>query len=172
MGGQPCPAGRPPASTRRSSCATPSQIAYDGKGVLHAVANVNGPIAKAILGMDALDQRAVDRTIIDLDGTATKSSARRERDPRRVARRREGGGRFVGQPLFRYLGGPNAHTLPVPMMNVFNGGAHADNELELQEFMLCRSGRRRSRRRCAGAWSASTRCGPAPRGGDVDGGGR
>src|SRR6266550_2981706 len=109
---------------------------YHGRGVLHAIANVNGPIAKAVQGLDALDQRGLDRTLIDLDGSATKSRLGANAIlgvSLAVAKAAAGSS---GQPLFRYLGGPNAHALPVPMLNVINGGAHADNRLELQEFML------------------------------------
>jgi len=109
---------------------------YHGKGVLHAVANVNGPIAKAVRGMNAYDQRSVDRTLIDLDGTATKSGLGANAILGVSLAVAKAGADSSGQQLFRYLGGPNAHTLPVPMLNVINGGAHADNELELQEFML------------------------------------
>ena len=109
---------------------------YHGKGVLHAVANVNGPIAEAVRGIDALDQRGVDRTLIDLDGTATKSGLGANAILGVSLAVAKAAADSSGQQLFRYLGGPNAHTLPVPMLNVINGGAHADNELELQEFML------------------------------------
>ena len=109
---------------------------YHGKGVLHAVANVNGPIAKAVRGMDALDQRGIDRTLIDLDGTATKSGLGANAILGVSLAVAKAAADSSGQQLFRYLGGPNAHTLPVPMLNVINGGAHADNDLELQEFML------------------------------------
>jgi len=109
---------------------------YHGKGVLHAVANVNGPIAGAVRGLDALDQRAVDRALIDLDGTATKSGLGANAVLGVSLAVAKAAADSSGQPVFRYLGGPNAHRLPVPMLNVINGGAHADNELELQEFML------------------------------------
>src|SRR5439155_6143170 len=109
---------------------------YHGKGVLHAVANVNGPIAKAVQGLDAFDQRGLDRTLIDLDGTATKSGLGANAILGVSLAVARAAADSSGQPLFRYLGGPNAHALPVPMLNVINGGAHADNRLELQEFML------------------------------------
>jgi len=109
---------------------------YRGRGVLHAVANVHGPIAEAVRGMDAFDQRAVDRTLIDLDGTATKSGLGANAVLGVSLAVARAAAESAGQPLYRYLGGPNAHELPVPMLNVINGGAHADNELELQEFML------------------------------------
>ena len=110
--------------------------AYGGRGVLRAVANVNGQVAEALAGLEALDQRDVDRTLIDLDGTADKSGLGANAmlgSSLAVAR---AAADASGQPLWRYLGGPNAHVLPTPMLNVINGGAHADNELELQEFML------------------------------------
>jgi enolase len=109
---------------------------FHGKGVLRAVANVNGPIAEAVRGLDAFDQRGVDRALIDLDGTATKSGLGANAVLGVSLAVARAAADSAGQPLFRYLGGPNAHELPVPMLNVLNGGAHADNELELQEFML------------------------------------
>jgi enolase len=107
-----------------------------GKGVLHALANVNGPIAEAVRGLDAFGQRGVDRALLDLDGTADKGALGANAIlgvSLAVAKAAADSG---GLPLYRYLGGPNAHVLPTPMMNVLNGGAHADNGLELQEFML------------------------------------
>jgi len=109
---------------------------YGGKGVQQAVAHANGEIAGALLGMEALDQRAVDMAMIDLDGTDNKA--------RLGANAMLGVSLAVAKaaadelevPLFRYVGGSNAHVLPVPMMNVINGGAHADNNVDLQEFMV------------------------------------
>jgi enolase len=109
---------------------------YRGKGVRRAVQNVNDEIADAILGLEALDQRLVDGEMIALDGTDNKS--------------RLGANALLGVslavahaaaaeldlPLYRYVGGPNAHVLPAPMMNVLNGGVHADNNVDLQEFMV------------------------------------
>ena len=109
---------------------------YLGKGVLNAVDNVNGEISDAIEGLDALDQRTIDGELIALDGTDNKA--------------RLGANAILGVslavahaaaaelelPLYRYVGGANAHVLPVPMMNVVNGGVHADNNIDLQEFML------------------------------------
>ena len=109
---------------------------FHGKGVLKAVNHVNQEIAEALVGTDALDQRVVDAKMIDLDGTQNKS--------------RLGANSILGvslatahaaaiesqTPLYRYLGGANAHVLPVPMMNVINGGEHADNNVDLQEFMI------------------------------------
>lgn len=113
---------------------------YGGKGVLKAVANVNEKIAERLMGIDALDQPKVDRLLIELDGTANKSSL--------------GANACVGVslavvtaaaselkvPIYRYLGGDEAKVLPVPMLNVINGGAHADNNLDIQEFMLVPAG--------------------------------
>jgi len=109
---------------------------YGGKGVLQAVANVRGPIAEAVRGMDAFEQRAVDRALLDLDGTATKSALGANAILGVSLAVAKAAADSAGQPLYRYLGGPNAHVLPTPMLNVINGGAHADNQLELQEFML------------------------------------
>jgi len=109
---------------------------YMGKGVTKAVDNVNGEIASKVKGMDASDQEGLDRVLIDLDGTPNKS--------------RLGANAILGvsmaaakavavsrkQPLFKYLGGDNANILPIPMMNILNGGEHADNNVDLQEFMI------------------------------------
>ena len=110
--------------------------AYGGKGVLKAVGNVNGPIAEAIEGLDAFDQRNVDRVLLDLDGTADKSALGANAVLGASLAAARAAADSNGQSLWRYLGGPNAHVLPTPMMNVINGGVHADNELELQEFMI------------------------------------
>ena len=109
---------------------------YGGKGVLQAISNVDGLIATAVAGMDAFDQRGVDKALLDLDGTATKSSMGANAILGVSLAIARSAADSSGVPLYRYLGGPNAHVLPTPMMNVINGGAHADNELELQEFML------------------------------------
>ena len=109
---------------------------YGGKGVATAVANVNGTIAEAIVGLDALDQREVDFAMIDADGTDNKASLGANAilgaslaDARAAADE-------SGLPLYRYVGGAGAHVLPVPMMNVLNGGEHADNNVDVQEFMI------------------------------------
>jgi len=109
---------------------------YGGKGVLKAVSHVNQEIARELLGLDGLDQALVDRSMIDLDGTPNKkrlganailgvslATARAAADE-------------CGLPLYRYIGGTAAATLPVPMMNILNGGEHADNNVDLQEFMV------------------------------------
>jgi enolase len=113
---------------------------YGGKGVLTAVANVDEALAEAVVGLDALDQIRLDRTMIDLDGTPNKgklganallgvslAAARAAADE-------------AGLPLYQYLGGPGARILPVPLMNVLNGGVHADNGLDIQEFMIVPAG--------------------------------
>jgi enolase len=110
--------------------------AFGGRGVLGAVANVNGAIAETLHGVDAYDQRGVDRALVDLDGTATKSALGANAILGASLAVAKAAADSTGMPLFRYLGGPNASVLPTPMMNVINGGAHADNALELQEFML------------------------------------
>ena len=109
---------------------------YGGRGVLKALANVNGPIAEALGGLDAFDQRDVDRALLDLDGTADKSGLGANAVLGASLATARAAADSSGLPLWRYLGGPNAHVLPTPMMNVINGGAHADNQLEIQEFML------------------------------------
>jgi enolase len=109
---------------------------FAGMGVRSAVANVTGPIAETVTGMDAFDQRGVDGAMIDLDGTATKAALGANAVLGVSLACASAAADSNGLPLYRYLGGPNAHVLPTPMLNVINGGAHADNELELQEFML------------------------------------
>jgi enolase len=109
---------------------------FSGKGVLGAISNVNGEIADAVRGLDAFDQRGVDRALIDLDGTATKTRLGANAVLGVSLAVTHAAAESSGLPLYRYLGGPNAHLLPTPMLNVINGGAHADNELELQEFMV------------------------------------
>jgi len=110
--------------------------AWRGRGVRQAVANVDGPIAGELAGVDAEDQRGIDQLLIDLDGTATKSSLGANAVLGVSLAVAKAAAASAGLPLYRYLGGPNAHVLPTPMLNVINGGAHADNALELQEFMV------------------------------------
>lgn len=109
---------------------------YLGKGVLKAVENVNSTIADELLGMDALDQREIDRTLCVLDGTATKSKLGANAILGVSLAVAKAAAAAVELPLYRYVGGANAHVLPVPMMNILNGGAHADNNVDLQEFMV------------------------------------
>ena len=109
---------------------------YKGKGVLQAVANVNNEIANEILGMDSLDQRGIDQKLLLLDGTNDKSNLGANAMLGVSLATAKASARHLGQPLYRYLGGAAAHVLPVPMMNVLNGGEHADNNVDLQEFMI------------------------------------
>ncbi|MBI3647926.1 MAG: phosphopyruvate hydratase [Actinobacteria bacterium] len=109
---------------------------FGGKGVLTAVANVNERIGPELRGMDGLDQRDVDRVLVDMDGTASKSALGANAILGASLAVARAAADSSGLPLFRYLGGPNAHVLPTPMLNVINGGVHADNGLDLQEFML------------------------------------
>jgi len=110
--------------------------AYLGKGVTQAVANVNGEIAAAVAGRDALDQSGLDRTLIDLDGTPNKSRLGANAILGVSLAAARAAAAEESQPLWRYLGGESARILPVPMMNVVNGGAHADNSVDFQEFMV------------------------------------
>src|SRR5882672_9429050 len=109
---------------------------YGGKGVLKAVRNVNEVIAPAIEGFDALDQAEVDKTLIDLDGTQTKAKLGANALLAVSLANARAAAAYLEVPLYKYLGGPNARTLPVPMMNIINGGAHADNNVDFQEFMI------------------------------------
>ncbi len=109
---------------------------YGGKGVLKAVENVNEIIAPALEGFDALDQAEVDRALIELDGTSTKSRLGANALLAVSMATARAAASHLELPLYRYLGGPNARTLPVPMMNIINGGAHADNNVDFQEFMV------------------------------------
>ena len=107
-----------------------------GKGVSKAVGNISKVIAPKLLGMEAFEQVAVDRAMIELDGTKTKARLGANAILGVSLAVAKAAAAESGQPLYRYLGGVNARTLPVPMMNIINGGAHADNRLDLQEFMI------------------------------------
>jgi enolase len=109
---------------------------YGGKGVQKAVAAVNDRIDEAIVGFDADDQRLVDQTMIDLDGTPDKSELGANAILGVSLAVAKAAAKSAGLPLFRYVGGPNAHLLPVPMLNILNGGAHADTNVDIQEFMI------------------------------------
>jgi enolase len=110
--------------------------AWGGKGVAQAVANVNGEIAEAIRGLDVTDQEALDRRLIELDGTANKGRLGANAILGVSLASAKAAAADAGVSLFRHLGGDGATTLPVPMLNVINGGVHADNSIDLQEFML------------------------------------
>ncbi len=109
---------------------------YVGKGVLQAVRNVNEIIAPEIENMDALDQAEIDSALIALDGTANKSKLGANALLAVSMATARAAAAYQEVPLYKYLGGPNARTLPVPMMNIINGGAHADNNVDFQEFMI------------------------------------
>ena len=109
---------------------------YLGKGVRKAVSNVNDRIAPEIVGMEALDQMAIDRALIELDGTPDKSNLGANAILGVSLACAKAAADFLGLPLYRYIGGPFAHQLPVPLMNILNGGKHADNNVDIQEFMV------------------------------------
>src|SRR5260221_1063838 len=108
---------------------------FGGKGVLRAVANVNETIRAELLGADATDQRGIDRRLLDLDGTDNKRNLGANATLGVSLASAKAAAESVGLPLFRYLGGPNAHVMPVPCFNLVNGGAHADNSVDVTEFM-------------------------------------
>ena len=110
--------------------------AWAGKGVTRAVANVNGELAEAVIGLDPSDQEQLDRTMIALDGTPNKGRLGANAILGVSLAAAKAAAAETGSPLWRYLGGDAAHVLPVPMMNVLNGGAHADNKVDFQEFMI------------------------------------
>ncbi|WP_299925621.1 phosphopyruvate hydratase [uncultured Nocardioides sp.] len=109
---------------------------YLGKGVQKAVDGVIDTIAGAVVGLDADDQRLIDQTMLDLDGTANKAKLGANAILGVSLATAKAAAESAGLPLFRYVGGPNAHLLPVPMMNILNGGSHADSNVDVQEFMI------------------------------------
>ena len=113
---------------------------YQGKGVLKAVANVNGEIKSALAGMEATEQRHIDEKLIALDGTENKARLGANATLAVSMAVAHASAIQAGLPLYRYLGGDNANSLPVPMMNIINGGSHADNNVDLQEFMIIPAG--------------------------------
>jgi len=124
---------------------------YGGKGVQHAVANVKAAIAPVLIGHDALDQVGVDRAMIRLDGTPTKSKLGANAILGVSLATAKAAAAALNQPLYKYLGGPNAKVLPVPMMNIMNGGAHSDAPIDFQEFMIMPIG--------ASSFAEGLRCG-------------
>lgn len=110
--------------------------AYLGKGVTKAVSHINDEIADALIGMDALDQIGVDRQMLELDGTPNKKKLGANAILGVSLATAQAAARYCELPLFRYLGGSNARLLPAPMMNILNGGEHADNSVDIQEFMV------------------------------------
>src|SRR5690606_21813123 len=109
---------------------------YNGKGVEKAVAAVLDEIAPELVGIDAVDQRIVDQKLVDLDGTPDKSRLGANAILGVSLAVAKAAAESAGLELYQYLGGPNAHVLPVPMMNILNGGAHADTDVDVQEFMI------------------------------------
>ena len=109
---------------------------YFGKGVLKAVENVNTEIAEAIMGLDAMEQSFIDRTLIDLDGSANKSRLGANAILAVSLAVAKAAAEESGLPLYRYLGGAGPMPMPVPMMNIINGGAHANNKIDMQEFVI------------------------------------
>ena len=109
---------------------------YKGKGVLEAVAAINGEIAEEIVGFDATEQVGIDRTMIEMDGTPNKGRLGANAILGVSLAVAKAAAEFTGQPLYRYVGGTSARVLPVPMMNIINGGQHADNPIDIQEFMI------------------------------------
>lgn len=110
--------------------------AYMGKGVLNAVDNVNEAIADTLIGEDAFDQNRIDRLMLELDGTPNKSKLGANAILAVSMAVAKAAAEEAGMPLYRYVGGVNANTLPIPLMNILNGGAHADNAIDFQEFMI------------------------------------
>ena len=109
---------------------------YGGKGVLEAVAAVNGELAEALVGFDATDQGGIDRAMVDLDGSGNKARLGANAVLGISLATAKAAADYTGQPLYRYVGGTAARVLPVPMMNIINGGEHADNPIDIQEFMI------------------------------------
>ena len=125
--------------------------AWLGKGVTKAVANVNGPIAEQLIGLDCRDQTRVDRILCELDGTPNKARLGANAILGASLAVAKAGAAATDQPLYRYVGGTLARTLPVPLLNILNGGAHADNNVDIQEFMILPVG--------APTFSEALRCG-------------
>ena len=126
---------------------------YGGKGVQTAVKNVLDAISEEILGFEASEQRLVDQAMIELDGTPNKSKLGANAILGVSLAVAHAAAEEAGLPLYRYVGGPNAHLLPVPMMNILNGGSHADSNVDIQEFMIAPSApnvRRGRRNGCRG----------------------
>ncbi|HET8604997.1 MAG TPA: phosphopyruvate hydratase, partial [Marmoricola sp.] len=109
---------------------------YGGKGVQQAVTAVQGEIADAVEDLDATDQRLLDQTMLDLDGTPNKGKLGANAILGVSLAVARAAAESADLPLYRYVGGPNAHLLPVPMMNILNGGSHADSNVDIQEFMI------------------------------------
>ena len=136
MGRAAVPSGASTGSREAIELRDGDKSRYGGKGVLKAVEHVNTEICEAIIGVDATEQSFVDKTLIDLDGTENKSRLGANAILAVSLAVAKAAAEESGLPLHRYLGGAAAMAMPVPMMNVINGGAHADNGLDMQEFMI------------------------------------
>ena len=134
MGRAAVPSGASAGSFEACELRDGDRSRYQGKGVEKAVANVNTEIAEALIGMNALDQPAIDKLLIDLDGTPNKSRLGANAILGASLAVAKAAAEALGMPLYTYIGGVNAKTLPVPMMNILNGGAHASNNVEIQEL--------------------------------------
>ena len=145
---------------------------YGGKGVLKAVENVNGEIAEAVVGLNVLDQTSIDKLLLELDGTPNKTRLGANAILGVSLACAKAAAEATGQSLYNYIGGVNAKTLPVPMMNVLNGGAHADNSVDIQEFMIMPVGAenfREALRMCAEVFHALKKVVPPAGVGDEGG---
>ena len=145
---------------------------YGGKGVLKAVENVNGEIAEALVGLNVLDQTSIDKLLIELDGTPNKTRLGANAILGASLACAKAGAAACGVSLYNYIGGVNAKTLPVPMMNVLNGGAHATNSVDIQEFMIMPVGApnfREALRMCAEVFHALKKVVPPSGVGDEGG---
>ncbi|MCW1955345.1 phosphopyruvate hydratase [uncultured Lentibacter sp.] len=136
MGRAAVPSGASTGAYEASEKRDGDKSRYMGKGVLEACASVNGEIAEALIGMDATEQELLDAVMIELDGTPNKSRLGANAILGVSLAAAKAAADFCAQPLFRYVGGTSARTLPVPMMNIINGGEHADNPIDIQEFMI------------------------------------
>jgi enolase len=136
MGRAAVPSGASTGSREALELRDKDATRYGGKGVLRAVENINTEISEAIMGLDAVEQSFIDRTLIDLDGTDTKERLGANALLAVSMAVAKAAAEEAGLPLYRYFGGSGGMQMPVPMMNVINGGAHANNSLDLQEFMI------------------------------------
>ncbi len=136
MGRAAVPSGASTGAYEASEKRDGDKSRYMGKGVLDACASVNGEIAEALVGFDATEQVAIDAVMIELDGTPNKSRLGANAILGVSLAVAKAAADYCSQPLFRYVGGTSARTLPVPMMNIINGGEHADNPIDIQEFMI------------------------------------
>jgi len=136
MGRAAVPSGASTGSREAVELRDGDSARYHGKGVLRAVENVNDVIANEVTGMEATDQAAIDQLMMDLDGTPNKGKLGANAILAVSLAVAKAAASWAGLPLYRYIGGPNARRLPIPMMNIMNGGKHADNNVDLQEFMV------------------------------------